>query len=63
MACHEEGKVMRMGFVFMVVMLLGAGILLRSLRLWGCIEFVLWVALGVMATWFVLQFASGGLRI
>jgi len=52
-----------MGLMFMCVALLGAGVLLRSLRLWGCISFVLWVVLGMMATWFVLQFASGGLRI
>ena len=52
-----------MGIVFACMALLGAGVLLRSLRVWGCLGFVLWVLLGVAATWFVLQFASGGLRI
>ena len=52
-----------MGIVFVAVMLLGAGILVRSLRVSGCIGFVLWAGLGMMATWFLLQFASGGLRI
>ncbi len=52
-----------MGIVLACIALVGAGMVLRSLRVWGCISFVLWMALGMAATWFVLQFASGGLRI
>jgi len=51
-----------MGLTFSVVLVLGAAILLLSLRIRGCVSFVLWMVLG-LAAWFVLQFASGGLRI
>lgn len=52
-----------MGIVFSVVLFLGAVLVLRSLGVRGCVSFVLWMMLGMAAVWFVLQFASGGLRI
>lgn len=52
-----------MGLTFSVVLVLGAAIPLLSLRIRGCVSFVLWMVLGLAAAWFVLQFASGGLRI
>ncbi len=52
-----------MGIVFTVVLLLGVGLLLRSSQVRGCVLFLLWMALGMAAVWFILQFASGGLRI
>ena len=52
-----------MGIMFSVVLFLGAVLVLRSMRIPGCVSFVLWMVLGLAAMWFVLQFTSGGLRV
>ncbi len=52
-----------MGIVFAIAFLLGVVVLLSSLRIRGCASFLLWMLLGMSVVWFVLQFASGGLRM
>lgn len=52
-----------MGLVFAGVMVAGAVIALRSLRLRGCVWFLGWVLLGMAMTWFALQFISGTWRV
>lgn len=52
-----------MGLVFAVLVIIGVVLMVRSLRANGCFSFVLWVLIGLAATWFVLQFTSGSWRV
>ena len=51
-----------MGLVFAGVMVLGAVIVLRSLRLRGFVWFLLWMLLGMAITLLTLQFILGTWR-
>ena len=52
-----------MGVVFAVVAVIGVIVLVRSLRLEGCVSFVLWLLVGLAVTWMVLQIFSGAWRV
>jgi hypothetical protein len=52
-----------MGLVFAGLVLVGVVLIVRSLRMWGCVSFVVWVLVGMAMTGVVLLFASGGLRM
>ena len=52
-----------MGVMFALLAVIGVIVLVRSLRLEGCVSFVLWLLVGLAVTWFVLQFLSGSWRL
>ena len=52
-----------MGMLFAVVAVVGVIVLVRSLRLEGCVSFGLWLLVGLAATWFLLQILSGSWRV
>ena len=52
-----------MGLVFASVMIVGLLVLLRSLRLRGCLAFLAWFVAGAFITWLLLLFMSGELRV
>lgn len=52
-----------MGVLFAVVAVVGVIVLVRSLRLEGCVSFVLWLLVGLAVTWLFLQFFSGHWRV
>ena len=52
-----------MGVVFAVITVVGVIMVVRSLRLEGCVSFVLWLLVGLAVTWMFLQFFSGTWRV
>lgn len=52
-----------MGVMLVVVCVVGLVLMVRSLRAGGCVGFVLWLLVGLAATWFALQFVSGLWRL
>jgi hypothetical protein len=52
-----------MGLLFACLMIVGILVLLYSLRLRGCLAFLLWLVAGVFMTWLLLLFVSRGLCV
>ncbi len=52
-----------MGMLFVLVAVIGVIVLVRSLRLEGCVSFGLWLLVGLAVTWVVLQFLAGSWRV
>ena len=52
-----------MGVMFVLLAVVGVIVLVRSLRLEGCVSFVLWLLVGLAVTWLFLQFFSGYWRL
>ena len=52
-----------MGVLFALLAVVGVIVLIRSLRVEGCVSFGLWLLVGLVVTWFLLQFLSGSWRV
>ena len=52
-----------MGLMFALLAVVGLIVLVKSLRLEGCVSFVLWLLVGLAVTWLFLQFFSGHWRV
>ncbi len=52
-----------MGLMVAVLLVVGVVLIVRSLRLWGCGSFALWLLIGLVGTWLILLVASGRVQM